>query len=213
MSEDNTTPTGSPQGSHPPRWAWWVVGIVIPVVGILVTVLMNGSGSSDDKAADSTDTARPTPSTAEKATTTPPPTKTPAADRVLYGPGEVKVDLSGGGGMYIDLDTSEPLLSDSDIKGADLIYQTTGDDPTLYTPDSALTLAPLPGAGDAPAPTASECADAVQSNGAYTGTAQRGSRFCLLTGEGRVAYLRVVAVPPGRGISRLDVTVWDPPAA
>ncbi|MBE8474185.1 hypothetical protein [Streptomyces justiciae] len=213
MSADNTTPARPPQGPHQPRWAWWVVGIVIPVVGILITVLMNGPGSSDDKAADDTDTVRPTTSADEKTATTPPPTKSPAADRVLYGPDEVKVDLSGGGAMYIDLDTSEPLLSGSDIKGADLIYQTTGDDPTLYTPDSALTLAPLAGSGDAPAPTASECADAVESNGAYTGTAQRGGRFCLLTGEGRVAYLRVVAVPPGRGVGRLDVTVWDTPAA
>ncbi len=35
----------SPPRTDPPRWAWWVGGIAIPVVGILVTVAFGGKDS------------------------------------------------------------------------------------------------------------------------------------------------------------------------
>lgn len=36
-------PASPPPRTDPPRWAWWVGGIAIPVVGIVVTVLVSGS--------------------------------------------------------------------------------------------------------------------------------------------------------------------------
>lgn len=36
--------TPPPQGPQQPRWAWWVIGIVIPVVGILITILVSRPG-------------------------------------------------------------------------------------------------------------------------------------------------------------------------
>jgi hypothetical protein len=35
-----------------------------------------------------------------------------------------------------------------------------------------------------------------------------GETFCLLTGEGRIAYLKVVTAPDSGG-GKLDVTVWE----
>lgn len=49
MSADQTAPTGQSQGPQQPRWAWWVVGIVLPLVGILITIMVSRPVSSDDK--------------------------------------------------------------------------------------------------------------------------------------------------------------------
>lgn len=222
MSVANNGPTSPPQGPPPvppqgpqqPRWAWWVAGIVIPVVGIVVTILMSGSGSSDDKSDETTGPTRSSVSTEPtgQEQPTPSPTKSTAADQVLYGPGEVTADVSEGGAVYIELDTTEPLTAhNTDLKGADIIYQASGDAPGLDVPDSASHLAPLPASDSAP--TAEQCIEAVERNGVYAADAKRGADFCLLTGEGRVVHFRVVAAPPGRGIGKLDVTVWETPAA
>jgi hypothetical protein len=50
----------SPPRTDPPRWAWWVGGIAIPVVGILVTVAFGGK--------DSGPVAAPAPGTVDSAT-------------------------------------------------------------------------------------------------------------------------------------------------
>lgn len=227
MTADNTAPTSPPQGPHQPphqqphqqpRWAWWVVGIVVPVVGILITVLLNGSGpSNDDKgdagAAGGSVRSAPTPS----APTAPPssastgeqPAKNAPADRVRFGPAIVAADTTDSG-SYIELDTSRPIVSGTDIKGGDIIFGASIGDPNLFVPDSASNLAPLPGSGAAP--TAEECAESVDRNDTYTSEVKRGDRFCLLTDEGRVAYLRVVTAP-SRGTGKLDVTVWETPDA
>ncbi|MGW7436562.1 hypothetical protein [Streptomyces sp. NPDC054849] len=39
-------PQPAPSGGHPPRWAWWVIGIVVPVVGTVATVFAT-SGRND----------------------------------------------------------------------------------------------------------------------------------------------------------------------
>jgi len=207
-------PQSPPQGPHQPRWAWWVVGIVIPLAGILITVLMSRPGSSDDTSVESAPTPTQASDSAESGGQEQPaasPTKSTAVDPVRYGPQQMEVDTSDGGAAYIELDGSAPVVSRADSEGADLIYQTTGSAPTLYVPDSAGSLALLADSGSAP--TASECAGTVESNGVYTETAKRGSRFCLLTKDGNVAYLRVVSVPQGRGVGKLDVTVWGTPDA
>ncbi len=113
-------------------------------------------------------------------------------------------------GSYIELDTPAPIVGESSLKGADIIFGASLGDPNLFVPGSGSRLAPLPASGADP--TAGECADSVESRGSYTAGVKRGDRFCLLTDEGRVAYLKVLTAPSA-GTGKLDVTVWDTPGA
>ncbi|UXY29581.1 hypothetical protein [Streptomyces sp. HUAS TT20] len=215
MSVDNGSfrgPPPGPQQPHQPRWAWWVVGIVIPLVGIIVTVMASRPGSSDDNSAQS---APPQSSAATGSTgqdqsgqAQPSTTKSAGAVRAVFGPKDVDADTTNAG-SYIELDTPQPLVSPTKIKGGDIIFSASVA-PNLFVPDSAPNLAPLPPSG--PAPTAAECADSVERNATYTANVKRGDRFCLLTGENRVAYLRVVFAP-STGTGKLNITVWNTPDA
>ncbi|MEU3936575.1 hypothetical protein AB0E85_31750 [Streptomyces sp. NPDC029044] len=213
MTAHNNAPTGTPQGPHQPRWAWWVIGIVIPVVGILVTILVSGRDSSDGTSEDQAQS--PVRSSSSKESTdgeqpAAPSEESAAAAEVLYGPDDFEVDLGSGGMRYLDLDSTAPVVTGTDGEGDDLTVSTTAAAPTLYTPKSGNTLAALPASGSAP--TESQCAEAVADNGTYSGEAARGSRFCLATTEGRTAYLSVVSAPAGRGTAKFKVTVWETPA-
>ncbi|GAA0327383.1 hypothetical protein ACKI1I_18110 [Streptomyces turgidiscabies] len=206
-------PPTPPQAPQPPRWAWWVVGIVIPVVGLLVTLLVSRPNSSDDRADEN---VAPTPTrssasadAADQEQPAPAPPKSPeaqTAQKALYGPETVDADTTNSG-SYIDLDGSGPIVMGDANKSADIIF---GASLGLFVPGSASNLAPLPDSGAAP--TAVECADAVQEAGTYTADAKPGGRFCLMTGKGRVAYLKVVTAP-SVGTGKLNITVWDTPGA
>lgn len=137
------------------------------------------------------------------------PPKSADTVRARFGPKVVDADTTDSG-SYIELDTSEPIVSGSSLKGADIVFGASLGDPNLFVPGSGSMLAPLPGSGAAP--TAEECADAVNTNGGYTSDAKPGDRFCLMTDQGRVAYLKVVTAP-SRGTGKLNVTVWDTPGA
>ncbi|MEU1011044.1 hypothetical protein [Streptomyces sp. NPDC005890] len=224
MSTDNGGFTGSPPGPqqpHQPRWAWWVVGIVVPLVGILVTVLVSRPGSSDSKAdtADKGVASVPAQSSAAPVGTEqsvgPEQSggrsaaqhgESAEAAKAAFGPKVIEADTTNSG-SYIEFDTSEPLVvTNSTLKGADLIVSaSTGGAPDLFVPDSHMTLAPLAGSGAAP--TAEECAASVERNGTYTLPATRGGRFCLTTTEGRTVSLEVVTAPSA-GPAKLEVTVW-----
>ncbi|MDX3456898.1 hypothetical protein PV396_33950 [Streptomyces sp. ME02-8801-2C] len=205
-------PPTPPQAPQPPRWAWWVVGIVIPVVGLLVTVLVSRPNSSDG-GTDGNAAQAPTPTrssapadAAGQEQPAPAPPKGVGAEKALFGPETLDADMTNAG-SYIDLDGSGPVVSGTSIRSADIIF---GASLGLFVPGSASNLAPLPDSGAAP--TAGECVDAVQEAGSYTADAKPGSRFCLMTGKGRVAYLKVVT-SPSTGIGKLNVTVWETPAA
>ncbi|GAA3368557.1 hypothetical protein GCM10020367_07390 [Streptomyces sannanensis] len=210
MTGEYTTSTGPPDGSHQqPRWAWWVVGIVIPLVGILVTVLVSRSGSSGDTNDKSVEPA-PTRSTAATGSDAPEqPTETAGTVRAVFGPKAVAADTTNRGSS-VDLDTTEPTVTGSDIAGADVTFGAPTGSVELSVPGYAENLAPLPASGAAP--TATQCAESVRTNGTYTTEVKPGDRFCLLTGEGRTAYLRVLTAPV-QGTGRLEITVWDTPAA
>lgn len=213
MSSVNQPPGGPPHTSQPPRWAWWVVGIVIPVVGLLVTVLVSrpGSPASDSNTVQSAPTPTRSSASAETAGQGQPaaaPTKDASVDKVLFGPEAVEADTTDSG-SYIDLDSAPPIVADASLKSADIIFGASLGDPNLFVPGSGSMLAPLPTSGAAP--TADECAQAVEDSGSYTANVKGGDRFCLLTGKGNVAYLEVVSAP-SRGMGRLNVTVWGTPA-
>ncbi|MEV6329552.1 hypothetical protein [Streptomyces sp. NPDC051909] len=187
-----------------------MVGIVIPVAGIVVTLMAGGRGepsaSESPKASASEKGAQPTkapgsgtsPGTGAGATGEAPP-------KVRFS-GEVRVEL-GGGGERVDLDTTPPLVGQI-FNGADIVVGATTGSPTLDSPGSDMTLAPLPGSG--PVPSEAECAEAVERNGTYTTYLSRGARLCVQTKDGRTAYLRTIAAPTD-GPVRLAVTVWEQP--
>ncbi|WP_416977087.1 hypothetical protein [Streptomyces sp. T028] len=201
-----------PPGGHQPRWAWWVVGIVIPVVGIIVTLLVGRPGSSDDdngatnagSASNAAQRSGATGSTGEDRSTASAGAAGSAADP-LFGPKVVEADTTNAG-SYLEFDTTPPLVSPPGTKGADLIISASTGTPDLFVPDSNTTLAPLPASGADP--TAEECAESVDRNATYTSPAERGGRFCLLTDQGRVVHLKILTAPPA-GLARLEVTVWD----
>lgn len=201
--------------SQPPRWAWWVVGIVIPLVGLLVTVLVSLPGSSDDKGVEQAPAPTPARSSASAETSgqeqqpAASPTTTADVVRARYGPAVVEADTTNSG-SYIELDAPQPIVLGSSLKGGDIIFGASIGDPNLFVPGSGPMLASLPASGTAP--TAGECADSVERNGSYTANVKRGDRFCLMTDEGRVAYLKVLTAPSS-GTGKLAVTVWETPAA
>ncbi|MFC3574608.1 hypothetical protein ACFOZ0_15270 [Streptomyces yaanensis] len=220
MSADNRAftnpPPGPSQPPHQPRWAWWVVGILIPLLGILVTILVSRPGSSDDKSDGNSGAPASTRSSAPAGSGATPdqsadqpaekPSKSAPAAKPAFGPKVIEADTTNSG-SYMEFDTSEPLVvANSTPKGADLIISaSTGGAPDLFVPESHMTLAPLADSGAAP--TADECAASVQRNGTYTLPATRGGGFCLTTTEGRTVYLKVITAPPA-GLAKLEVTVW-----
>jgi hypothetical protein len=212
VRNEMTPPSGSgnagSSGSQPPRWSWWVVGIVIPVMGILVSVLLGTrSSSSSPEVAPS----QSKPPTISRTSASPEP-GSGTAPKVRFGPDDVKVT----GDSYVDLDSVPPLIVSTETRGADIYLSFFLGNPSLSTSDDAMTLAPLPAAGSAPSE--EECAAQVQNNGTYTAELTRGARFCVQTAEGRTAYIRVVTAvgvasgPLGGGMARLKVTVWELPA-
>ncbi|MFJ5261194.1 hypothetical protein ACIQAC_12115 [Streptomyces sp. NPDC088387] len=208
-------PSGPPP--HQPRWAWWLIGIVIPVTGILVTILVARPGGSDndgDRNVESapTSSARPgggADSGAGEAQSGASPEADGQQYRKVFGPEGVDAEASITG-SYIELDSAKPLAMGAGTKGADIIFGSSNGDPNLFVPDSGSTLAPWADPGTPP--TAEDCAQSVQRNGTYTANVQPGQVYCLLTGEGRIASLKVVTAPDSGG-GKLDVTVWETPGA
>ncbi|MCL3999121.1 hypothetical protein [Streptomyces lavenduligriseus] len=70
-------------------------------------------------------------------------------------------------------------------------------------------VAPLPASGHEPSE--AECAEQIQTNKAFQPDMTRGTRFCVQTGEGRTAYLRVISAGIGKAPVRLKATVWELP--
>ncbi|MFH8411435.1 Rmf/CrpP fold protein [Streptomyces sp. NPDC018019] len=217
MSEDPDGGSGRPSSSlshasddsaraHPPKWAWWVVGIAIPLLGILVTLLSSGSETPSSSA------AKPSPGSTAKAETT----AAPSADGqsngrppVRSGPVELSIAGTTGGG-YIDLDAIPPLAAISaEPKGTDVHISMTTGAPDISMDGGAQTLAALP--ATEPEPSEKACAERIKQNGTYLSQMSRGARFCVQTTEGRTAYIKVVAAPEGGGTVRLKAKVWELP--
>ncbi|MCF2528893.1 hypothetical protein [Yinghuangia soli] len=218
--------------SSQPKWAWWVVGIVIPVIGILVTIWAAGGSSSDaDNTARETQSATggqsgggqsggqsggaagnasagasgSSGSAGSTGSASGPPAPAPDAPaKVLSGPAEITLKP---GQNYLDLDTAPPLAMPSG-KSADLVALFNVGSPGLVTEGSPNTLALLPAEG--PDPTAAECADAVQKRGSYqAGDLTRGARYCVQTDEGHTAYLKVLTAVAIETPVKFQVTVWE----
>lgn len=180
-----------------PRWAWWVVGILIPVVGIGVSISLATKSDSGDKA-DASSTAPADPTGGGAAGTTigggttggtenaPAPPAQSAPAKLLYGPSDVTV---GENTSHLVLDAEAPLEQSSE-EGSDLSMLFNIPPPELITTDYAKTMATLPTEGAAP--TAADCAEAISKRGTNgISEPKPGMRFCVQTDEGRTAYVQV----------------------
>jgi hypothetical protein len=200
-------PPSGPTAHHPPKWAWWVVGILIPTVAIAVSVFRanqssEGHGSTPTLEATSKPStnvaARPSPSVTTSSEAT------EAEAKRYFGPGDVSFDEQGGG-YYLDFDSKPPLLTETSTGGTDLVVESMSGAPEAWNEH----IAPLSGSG--PSPSETECAEQVTNRSTYYGDLTRGARFCFTTDEGRTVYFRTVAAPVGEGLIKLMVTVWDTP--
>lgn len=197
-----------------PRWAWWVVGILVPVTGIAATLIAGahhskpppvGAAGPGPALSQSPGTATGAPSPESTAPATGSGERAGGSDgKVRFGPANVSFPLDGGG-RHIDFDSTPPLVGDTGAGGSDLDIETTTGSAIVLNDH----IAPLSPSGAAPGE--AECADRVLRNSTYTIDLTRGARFCMETDEGRTVYVRAVAAPVGTGTVRLDVTVWDLP--
>lgn len=214
----STPPTPPPSGGQP-AWAWWVVGIVIPVIGIAVTLLTVNDRDSDDDS-EARNTARtPTASTgapgqegagdsdsgsgsgSDSGSTEEAEPLAPA-----FGPADWSARGDYGNGQYLELDSAQLQAFDQITDGTDLALDATAIEPV----DAEGTVALLP-AGTAD-PTEAECRTQIEKNKLDEVDLTPGTRFCVQTGEGRTAFLRVLSAPvEGEGTVRFKVTVWPLP--
>jgi hypothetical protein len=195
-----------------PKWAWWVVGIVIPLIGIAVSLGLVGKSDSDGTGSDSaatsggsgggsSDGGGASGSSNGSASGSGAPASA-APKKLVYGPVDIKVP---DGSTYLELDGSAPLAQPTD-DSAELAILLNVPPPSFVTVDSAKTLAVMP--ADGPEPTAADCVAAVAKRGTYdAGDATVDGRYCMRTGEGRIAYLQVTSVSY-KAIG-FRVTVWE----
>ncbi|GAA4968958.1 hypothetical protein GCM10023205_37730 [Yinghuangia aomiensis] len=119
--------------------------------------------------------------------------------------GPLKITLTEDS-SYVDLDNSKPFPGPSD-KGADVTTGFMLPTQDLYPPKSGNVMAVS--SPDGPEPTKADCLSLIQKNGTYTsGKLTSGTRLCLQTDEGRIAYLRLTAVPTRKALM-FEATVWE----
>lgn len=198
-----------------PRWAWWVVGILIPLLGIGVSVWLATKSDSDDKAdASSTAPAATSGGTSGESTgstgnaggssggASAPSTDRNAPAKVLYGPSDLTVT---GDDSHVVLDTEAPMGQSSE-DGSDLSVLFNVPPPMLVTTDSAKTMAVLPAQGTEP--TAADCAEAIAKRGTDSvSDLKAGMRLCVRTDEGHTAYVQVTRASLKAMTFR--ITAWD----
>ncbi|MDI2127692.1 hypothetical protein [Yinghuangia seranimata] len=197
--------------SDQPKWAWWVVGIVIPVVGILVSIRL-ATGSNSDGTSQSTDTGTGAPAPAAStgsaggnaapSSAAAKPTGGPA--KVLAGPTRITLKPDA---YYIDFDSPSPTPQPAKGDGTDAFVGFNLPDLTLGPPRSANVVALAPPEGTEP--TRDQCSTFIAKNGTYTsGTLAQGTRICFQTDEGHIAYLKITTVPTRTAVT-FEATVWE----
>ncbi|WP_225097880.1 hypothetical protein [Streptomyces sp. CoH27] len=208
--QSSATPPDSDESSsehRQPKWAWWVVGILIPVLAIVVPVLIALRPSSSDTNAHAT----ASPSTSESASeternSTPPSTQAPApsvslsdASNSIQYNGPVRIAESGP-----QLDYNPPKR---DNLSADVVLGLI-DPPRISTKDSsAVNLAVWPGQK---MPTRQACSDLISTQGVWMVEVQKGTVICLKTQAGRIAVLTITSTSDSFSTGVMaQATVWS----
>ncbi|MFD8633474.1 hypothetical protein [Streptomyces sp. NPDC059533] len=97
-----TTPAPAPAPSgHPPRWAWWVIGIVVPVVGTVATLFAtsakNDTATPSGASGAATATAGPSSPQPSPSASSPSPSASGTKVAPLPGPSSASPSPSGSG--------------------------------------------------------------------------------------------------------------------
>ncbi|MET9149402.1 hypothetical protein [Streptomyces sp. NPDC004042] len=217
-------PPVPPAGHGAPRWAWWVVGILIPVAGLVVTVAtQQRPGSPPSVAAPSSgDAVVPGSPVITPAATSGAPDAPSEADAASSPDGEAGADADAGA------DTGSPsptpsgtpaaaVLRTGDLSlesgdSADLEHGTTGK--SVRAPDIAWSgsddFSVLSGRITAATGgvTPARCVHNLRSYTNGSGwMSQDGEWFCLPTSAGHVAALEYLGRDEGR--RRFHYIVWD----
>ncbi|WP_331772384.1 hypothetical protein OG948_53675 (plasmid) [Embleya sp. NBC_00888] len=190
-----------------------MVGIVIPVVGIAVTIwvavgLSFGGGDRSDEAATGSarSPSRTLPATAGGSAPDVPPWASPPAE----APPEVRIGsvelVLEPGLQYLDLDAGPPMATPS-AAGAELVALFDARPPSLATEGPTARVARLPQGARAATP--AECRAALAKYGSSQAVAAAvGTRYCVATDEGHVAYVEIVLGVPVEPHVRMKATVW-----
>ncbi|KUL20859.1 hypothetical protein ADL12_47320 [Streptomyces regalis] len=191
-----------------------MIGIAIPLLGTVATLLtVLSNNSDDDSGAGGAISSPATQQNSPAASGT--PVEEPGGQNgasaaptasVRFGPGDLVVNSTYGASGYVDLDSVPLLVTGRSTDGSDLAFDPTGSEPV----DVEGQIAPLP--AGASEPSEAECVTQLQKNELSELDLARDVAFCVQTGEGRTAYLRVISAPvEGEGKVRLKATVWDLP--
>lgn len=183
-----------------------MIGIVIPLVGIAVTLLTITDRDSDDS--DKNNSAQ-NEKTVQASGTPADDLSEEASPRPVapaYGPADWSVTAAYGDSGYLELDQTPPQEFGQNTDGTDIYLDATAAEPVA----AVGTVGQLP-AGTADA-TEAECRTQIEKNGLSEVELAPGIRFCVQTGEGRTAYLRVLSAPvEDEGAVRFKVSVWPLP--
>ena len=203
---NNTSPSAppGPSDNRQPKWAWWVIGILIPVLAIVIPVLATvWLTSQEDDAANNA--APSTSPSAQETEADPPSTTAPTSPVSSASPtasvrwtGEVRIAEDG-----LTLDEMPPEHipgGDGDIK---LGLVNPPRVSAMYTPDLAL----WPGKS---MPSEQQCSELVSTQGTRNVEATVGAVICVSTVEGRTAALTVTATSNSftTGVTA-RATVWS----
>jgi hypothetical protein len=171
---------------------WWrdLPGWVQAVVAVLTLIGVGGAGGAVIHAAGSNSHNQPThsPSTSEA------PRSVASGHPIWSGPIAI---ASGGGG--IDLDYNPPTHGSNDL---------TFDPFNGFRSDTGnYTIAPWNGG----TPTYSMCHTWAETHVIASAPAHVGAAYCLLTGEGNTAYLKVTGINStlDNGTVMVNLVVWN----
>ncbi|MGW1991333.1 hypothetical protein [Embleya sp. NPDC001921] len=191
-----------------------MIGIVIPVIGIAVTIWaagglsFGGGGGSGEAASGAARTpsrtlsATPGGSVPDLPRRTSPPADTPPQTPI----GSAELVLEPGL-SYLDLDAGPPMAMPS-AAGADLVALFDARPPSLATEGPTTKVARLSQGFRTATP--AECRAALAKYGSSQAVAATvGTRYCVATDEGHVAYLEVVLGVPIEPHVRVKATVWE----
>ncbi|MFD6528454.1 hypothetical protein [Streptomyces sp. NPDC060184] len=219
-------PPEPPRPDHaPPKWSWWVVGILVPVLGLIVTLIVQtGNSTSRDPLAppsaasrDSAESATPAGSGTSETTD---PDGTPADDDTLTSPSPSPSEASPS-----EPSPSEPstkILRTGDFtlaegNSADLEHGTVG--ASVESPDMAWSgggsFSVLNGRVAEPSQGATPrvCADMLLTFPHVTAEMNyglEGTWYCMPTSANHLAA--VAWLGRGHDGMRFHYIVWDTPA-
>ncbi|MGW2278243.1 hypothetical protein [Streptomyces sp. NPDC001770] len=210
-------PPEPPRPDHgPPKWSWWVVGILVPVLGLIVTLVVQaGNNASRDPlappSAAAQDSAEPESPASPGTSETPGPAETPAGDVVTTAP----PSPSPSQGSAKILRTGEFTLAEGN--SADLEHGTVG--ASVESPDMAWSgggsFSALNGRVAEPSEGATPkvCDHVLRAFPQPTGemnSGLEGTWFCMPTSANHLAAVAWL----GRGTDgmRFHYIVWDTPA-